>query len=132
MTIKLTEDTIFRNLNFTQEWIELGIVNVNIFSKIKEEYLKGEYPRAEHYRWWAFTDFIQKNKTISNSTFYKIYNLSKKDTDYAMGRAMRFDLIQHLNCPQEVIEIAIKDEDKALSRKASKIKEARINFGIRS
>lgn len=49
-----------------------------------------------------------------------------------MGRAMIFDIIKHINCPKEVIDLAIKDEDKALSRKASKIKEARINFGIMS
>ncbi|MDJ0536713.1 MAG: hypothetical protein QNJ70_30200 [Xenococcaceae cyanobacterium MO_207.B15] len=58
--------------------------------------------------------------------------MSKKDPDYAMGRAMIFDIIKHINCPKEVIDLAIKDEDKALSRKASKIKEARINFGIMS
>ena len=121
MINNLSQDTIFKELKFTKEWIEAGIVNIENFSQIKEKYLEGKDNRTEHYRWWAFTNFIQKNKTISKNTFYQIYDLGQKDSDYAMGRAMRFDIIKRLDCPKELIDITVKDKDKSLSNKALRI-----------
>ena len=124
---ELMQDPIFQEIRFTQRWIELGIIDTEKFAKIKQKYLKGEDTSTEHYRWWAFDDFLQKNKVISEKVFYQIYDLGKTDPDYAMGRAMRFDVIKRSDCPIELIDLATKDKDKALSKRASKLKSDRIS-----
>ena len=123
MCQKLIEDSIFKNLQFTKEWIDLGIINNKNFIKIKEKYLEGDDDNTEHYRWWAFTDFLQNNQNFAQEKFYQIDNLGKNDPDFAMGRSMRISLMGHPNCPKELINTAIDSEDKTLSKEALKIKK---------
>lgn len=78
-----------------------------------------------HYRWRAFVNFLRKNKVISEKVFYQIYDLGKTDPDYCMGRAMRFDIIRRSDCPIELIDLATKDKDKALSKRAYQLKSNR-------
>lgn len=119
----LSEDPIFNKLKFSQDWIDTGIIDCQNFIQIKEKYLTDDDNSPEHYRWLAFRNFLKTNKDISAEIFHQIYFLAKKDPDYAMGRSMRFKIIKHTNCPLELINIAIKDEDRGLSKQALKLKE---------
>jgi hypothetical protein len=125
MNQKLSEDQVFIDLKFSKEWIEVGVINLENFASIKKDYIAGEDRNGEHYRWRAFQEFLRANKIISQEAFYKLYDLGKNDPDYSMGRAMIFDLIKYLDCPQQLIEIAINDEDKTLVKHALKCKSFR-------
>lgn len=124
----LIEDPIFIDLKFNQKWIEAGVINLENFASIKKEYMAGEDTNGEHYRWWAFRAFMQANKFISQEVFYQLYDLGKNDPDYSMGRAMIFDIIKRLDCPQELIDMAISDEDKTLVKHALKCNFFRENI----
>ena len=84
----LTEDPIFDELKFNQEWIDTGIIDCQSFIQIKERYLTEDDNSSEHYRWLAFRNFLKKNKDISAKILHQIYFLGKNDPDYAMGRSM--------------------------------------------
>jgi hypothetical protein len=126
MSHNITEDPIFLKLQFTSQWIDLGILTAKNLKLIREEYSKGEDLNPEHYRWRVFKDFIANNNYIEREKFFLIYELGQNDPDYCMGRAMRFDLIKRLDCPQELIDIAINDSDKTLAKYASKYKSKHI------
>ncbi len=59
---------------------------------------------------------------ISHDAFYRIYDLGKKDPDPAMGRSMRVELIRHVDCPKDLVAIAIKD-DKDISQIVLKLQK---------
>ena len=125
MSEDLMKDPVFEKLKFTQEWIETGMIDYQSFIKIKEKYLE-ENDNSEHYRWLAFRNFLKDNKNVSAKVLHKIYLIGQQDSDYAMGRSMRFKIIKHINCPIYLLDIAIKDEDRGLSKQALKLKEAAI------
>ncbi|MGL5875678.1 MAG: hypothetical protein ACRC2R_25500 [Xenococcaceae cyanobacterium] len=125
MQEKLIEDPVFDRLQFSQEWIDLGIITVDNFALIKKEYLKGKDLRTEHYRWGVFNVFIKNSDFIVRDKFYKLYQLGKKDPDYAMGRAMIFELIARLDCPKELIDTATNDCDVTLAKYALKCQKSR-------
>lgn len=124
---KLSEDSDFVKLQFSQEWIDAGIVTTNNFTLIKQEYLKGEDEATEHYRYGAFHAFMRSNKNITSAKFYILYKIGKGDLDYSMGRAIIFDIIKHSDCPKEIIEIATKDKDVTLAKHVLKYKIIRDN-----
>ena len=119
----LLEDTIFNELQFTKAWINTGIIDHESFIEIKERSLKEDGNSPEHYRWLAFRNFLKTNNDISGKVLSKISFLGKNEPDYTMGRAMRFKIIKHNNCPVELINIAIEDKDRGLSKEALKQKE---------
>jgi len=120
MSNQLSKYPDFIKFQFSQEWIDVGILTLNNFTSLKQEYLKGEDKRTEHYRYGAFRAFIQANKIISSKNFYTLYKIGKNDPDYSMGRAIIFDIIKHPCCPEETIELAAKDKDLTLSKYALK------------
>jgi hypothetical protein len=121
---ELYSDPVFLKLQFSQKWIELGLLSAVRFELIKHEYLTGEDAHAEHYRWNIFREFVTDNDFISEETFLEIYQLGEDDPDYSMGRAMRFDLIKRLDCPTSILEIALNGTDPVLAKHASKYKKA--------
>ena len=125
MEKSLLEDRIFKKLKFTKKWIQLGIVDSDSFIKLKKRYLKGEDTSDEHYRWAAFTNFVENKKNLPQQLLYEIYDLGKNDPNPAMGRSMKFRIIALDNCPEDLIDLAIQDEYKGLSKHALKIKEKR-------
>ena len=125
MNYEIIEDPLFLELQFSKEWIEVGIINIDIFASIKKEYMKGEDRRAEHYRWGAFRSFLQANDSIPQEKFYILYRLGKNDPDYSMGRATIFDILKRSDCPQELINLACNDSDMTLARHALKCKSIR-------
>jgi hypothetical protein len=122
----IVDDPLFTELQFNQKWVDLDLISTDTFNLISEEYSKGDDTRSEHYRWKTFKDFLKNKDLISRELFFLIYDLSISDPDYAMGRAMRFDLVKRPDCPLDLIEIAINDKDLTLSRHAQKCKSHRI------
>lgn len=127
MDNQIIADPIFCELELNSDWIESGIIDNNTFSIIKKEYLKlkEEDSRTEHYRWAAFKEFLNLNNHLEAEVFYKLYNLGKNEPDYAMGRSMIFEIIKRLDCPIELIDVAINDSDYTLSKHALKCKAVR-------
>ena len=125
MNYQILEDSDFVRLQFSQEWIDLGIITIENFASVKKEYMKGEDHRTEHYRWGAYRSFIETNDFIPQEKLYILYKLGKNDPDYSMGRAIMFDIIKRLDCPQELIDAAIDDSDITLARYALKCKSIR-------
>jgi hypothetical protein len=119
------EDPDFLRLQFSKEWIDVGIITIENFVSIKKEYMKGEDRSTEHYRWGAFRAFLEANDFIPQEKFYRLYKLGKNDPDYSMGRAIIFEIIKRLDCPQELLDTAIGDSDITLARYALKRKSVR-------
>ena len=111
MIDNLIEDRVFKKLQFTQEWIEVGIINPKNFIKYKNKYLEGKDSCSEHYRYSAFKEFIQNNKSLSPEILYAIYNLGKNDPDLGMEKSMRINIVLRIDCPEKLIQMAIEDED---------------------
>ncbi|MEH2284699.1 MAG: hypothetical protein V7K90_25820 [Nostoc sp.] len=83
MNNQIITDPYFIKLQFSQEWIDIGIININSFTAIKEEYLKGEDENTEHYRWKAFHSFMQHNNLLSPEKFYMLYKIGKNEPDFS-------------------------------------------------
>jgi hypothetical protein len=125
MDESIIDDITFITLQFSKEWFEVGIITINNFALIKEEYLKGEDHRTEHYRWGAFNTFLKTNVFLEKEKFEILYKLGKQDPDYAMGRSMIFDIIERLDCPLELINTVTNDSDTVLAKHALKCKAIR-------
>ncbi|MGB3693501.1 MAG: hypothetical protein WBG70_17570 [Spirulinaceae cyanobacterium] len=123
----LIKDPFFRELQFDSRWIKAGIISSANFEFIKKEYITGDDKNTEHYRWGAFQKFMQANSFIHQETFYTLYQIGKNDPDYSMGRAIVFDIIKRLDCPEKIIDMAIDDQDKVLAKYALKCKNIREN-----
>ena len=78
---------------------------------MKERYLEGVDNCTEHYRWGAFCNLLNSDQSITEEMFYRIYDLGKKDPDPAMGRSMRVEIVRLPNCPKDLLNKAIKEED---------------------
>lgn len=125
MSNQIVEDPDFIKLQFSQKWIDVGILTPENFDSIKQEYLKGEDASTEHYRWGAFKSFMQLGNSLSPQEFYALYEIGKNDPDYAMGRSIIFDIVEHLSCPEELIEMLTNDNDITLAKHALKYKSLR-------
>jgi hypothetical protein len=125
MNDQITEEPEFIRLQFNQLWIDAGVITAENFALIKRQYVEGEDRRSEHYRWGAFQAFMRNNVLITKEVFHMLYELAKGDDDISMGRAMIFDIIKRLDCPQKLVDRAINDNDITLSRYALKCKTIR-------
>lgn len=123
---EIIEDPLFTELQFSKEWIEAEIINIEVFASIKKEYIKGEDHRAEHHRWKAFRLFLQANDSIPEEKFNILYYIGKNDSDYSMGRAILFDILKRSDCPLELIDKTLNDNDVTLARHALKCKSKRL------
>ena len=63
----------------------------------------------------SFCKIHKKNNNISSELLREIYNLATKKLNLAMGRSMRFKIIETANCPKDLIDIVIKNEYEGLS-----------------
>ena len=68
---------------------------------------------------------MQLNNSLSLEKFYTLYEIGKNEPNYAMGRAIIFDVIKHLSCPEELIEIANNSKNITLAKHALKQKSLR-------
>ncbi|MDQ3686380.1 MAG: hypothetical protein M3430_12395 [Acidobacteriota bacterium] len=111
---------IFQTLEFSQEWIDLGIVTHGKLKQIEAEWAKGDDRNTEHYRWRAFHDFIQSKETLDADTATALYDLGANDPDYAMGGAIMAEILWRKDCPKHLLESAATSERKHLRKIADR------------
>lgn len=111
---------IFDKLEFTKEWIDLGIVTPEKLSELEIEWNKGEDTNTEHYRWRAFRDFLSANEYLDFTTLRKLHELGENDSDFTMGSSMMVDILNRKDCPTDLLKKAYKSEEKFLRKVASR------------
>jgi hypothetical protein len=133
-------EEILQMLEFSQKWIDLGIINPEILEdlrRIHEQELEenrgvtGEYNwesaeiDSDHFRWRAFSRFIEENRSLPTEILVALYKLGEKDSDLGVGGAMMARVIGYDNCPIELVGAASKSDYKYLARLANGVLERR-------
>lgn len=72
-------------LDFTHEWVSLGIISFAEIHRDKEAALSGDDPSPERYRWRAFSRFLAAQHSLSASLAHALYALGSTDADPSMG-----------------------------------------------
>jgi hypothetical protein len=94
-------------LDYTREWVVLGIVTEEDIRRDEAELAKGEDPHPEHYRWRAFRRFIDAQRPLSAETARRLYKLGETGADRAMGANMMTDVLRHRECPVALFHEAL-------------------------
>jgi hypothetical protein len=110
---------IFRELEFSQEWVDLGIITPAKLKQLEAEWTTGEDTNPEHYRWRAFLDFIEAKESLDEHTARMLYNLGANDPDGVMGGSIMAHILRRKDCPKELLERAVKSEEKFLRKIAN-------------
>jgi hypothetical protein len=137
---RMKYEEILQMLEFSQEWIDLGIITPEILEDLRsihEEELEemGRKPEeynwelaeidSEHFRWRAFTRFLKEKKHVPSEMVTALYKLGEKDPDQMMGRSMMRYVLDEKNCPMELLELALQAEEKFLVKAANQAIERR-------
>ena len=110
---------IFRELEFNQEWIDLGIITLANLSEIEAQWTTSSDRNTEHYRWRAFLDFIQSKASLDELTARRLYNLGASDPDNAMGGSIMAYILRRKDCPEDLLYAAAESEEKFLQKIAN-------------
>jgi hypothetical protein len=110
---------IFRELEFSQEWIELGVLSPAKLKQIEDEWNVSDDRNTEHYRWRVFLDFMQSQSSLEPVTARRLYELGKGDPDSVMGGSMMAHILRRKDCPEDLLRVAAQSEEKFLSKIAS-------------
>ena len=115
------------NLGFHHKWFSLGIIDAASFGQIVARYSDSDDKNAEHYRWRAFCDYLNAAPPpLFADTVRALYHLGDHDPDFTMGGAILFELIGLPECPDDLLELALRDgERKALVKFAARVKKQR-------
>jgi hypothetical protein len=111
---------IFHILEFSQAWIDLGIITPAKLEQLEAAWTTGEDENTEHYRWGAFLDFIKLKESLDEKTAKALYDLGANDPDIAMGGSIMANILHRKDCPRDLLEKAAKSEKKFLQKIASK------------
>ena len=110
---------IFRELEFNQEWIDLGIITPAKLSQIEDQWTASDDKNPEHYRWRAFLDFIKSKDSLDAMTARRLYNLGASDPDSGMGGSIMAHILRRQDCPEELLHKAVASEEKFLQKIAN-------------
>ena len=105
---------IFKELQFTQEWIELGIITPDQLNQIEDEWRTSDDQNPEHYRWRAFLDFSKANPFLDDQTLRRLYSLGTSDADRVMGGSIMVHVLRRKDCPEDLLLDAADSEEKYL------------------
>jgi len=112
----MNKDELFRILGINDHWLASGLLNLQELQKIESEYLASEEKRmyysygADHFRWFAFKDFLEINEFINMGTFVNLYNLAVNETDPQVSDSMLELLLQRSDCPAILIKRAYEQD----------------------
>lgn len=115
----MSSSDIFYILEFSQEWVDLGIITPAQLKQFEVEWTKGEDRNTEHYLWRAFLDFIKSKELLDEAIAGVLYKLGASDPDSTMGGAMMAHILRHNDCPKDLLEAAAKSEERFLQQIAS-------------
>ena len=102
----------------TAPWFALGIVNPELLERMREEWERGHDDNPEHYRWWAFREFVVNHGELTEELAAALYELGDNDADRSMGGAMMAEIVRRPECPGQVIQQALSSGRKHLVRLA--------------
>ena len=112
------DDEIVQELEFSNSWIDLGIISPQVIEQLKLEWEKGEDPHPEHYRWRVFQRFLADHEALGFEMMQALYKLGEEDPDFATGRAMVFAVVERSDCPTELLERSIRSGHEAVAKLA--------------
>jgi len=107
---------IFRELEFSQEWIDLGIVSQATLKQIEAEWLTSDDRSPEHYRWRAFLRFMQLQISLDPIVARRLYQLGARDSDASMGGSMMAHVLRRKDCPEDLLRDAAVSDEKFLRK----------------
>lgn len=107
--------SIFEELEFNQNWLELEIIDSDKLNRLKFIWEQGEDKNPEHYRWRAFCEFLQTKEHLDEKVLRALYRLGEIDKDkYGVGVSIRIEILQRENCPKDLFARALEAEEKNL------------------
>ena len=116
---------IMLELDFDEKWFDLGFVSPEKLYELRSDFQTGEDGNKEHFRWRAFTDYLETNNEISEGKLRELYRLGENDPDsFGMGMSMRITILNRKECPAGLFDDALKSGEKSL------IKAAKRNLGL--
>ena len=103
-------------LGFTPAWYALGVVDQAFLERARGEWDKGEDANTEHYRWWAFREFLASHRPLAPDLAVALYELGAADADPGMGGSMMSAIVYLPECPQAVLDAAAASGVRHLTR----------------
>lgn len=110
---------ILRQLEFSQEWLDLGIVDPDKLHTLEFEWNSSNDKNPEHYRWRAFLDFLRSQEFLDPIIAKRLYDLGASDPDSAMGGSMMAEVLRRKDCPLDLLRVAAESEQKFLRKIAA-------------
>jgi len=101
---------IFQTLEFSQSWIDLGIITPAKLQEMKERWQTGEDPHTEHYRWGAFDEFLKAHGELDADLIRALYQLGANDPDETMGGSIQAAIMRRKECPIDLLESAANSD----------------------
>jgi hypothetical protein len=109
-----------RVLQFSPEWIELGIVTPQEVDRLNRAYASGDDKNTEHYRWGAFRQYVQSHRPLPADMAEALYELGGRDPDPSAGSAMMHAIVELPECPDVVLTKAAAYGTPSLVRLAER------------
>src|SRR5678815_3765151 len=106
-------------LDYTPDWIALGIVTAADIHGDQQACATGDDPYPEHYRWRAFSRFFAGQQSLSSSLAHQLYTLGASDADYTMGGSIMAQVLRHRDCPIDLLQSALTSDQAHLRRIAA-------------
>jgi hypothetical protein len=103
-------------LGFTPAWFALGVVDDSVLAQCQVEWDKGQDDNTEHYRYWAFREFLAARRPLSPELAAALFGLGAADPDWSMGGAIMADVAHLPECPPAVLDAAVASGRKHLIR----------------
>ncbi|MBN9524475.1 hypothetical protein J0H58_39170 [bacterium] len=93
-------------LGFAPAWYALGVVTDEFLARARARWEAGEDPNTEHYRWWAFGEFLAARRPLPPDLAAALYALGEADPEPGMGGAMMAAIVHLPECPPAVLDTA--------------------------
>jgi len=91
-------------LGFTARWVELGIISQNDIQNESIACANSTDHHPEHYRWRAFSRFIEEQRSLSPEVAQSLFQLGAEDGDRSTSGAIMAAVLRHRACPPELME----------------------------
>lgn len=99
---------------FTPWWFDLGIVNAAMLARLRTEWDKGEDDNPEHYRNWAFREFLAAHRPLTPELAVALWELAESDP--VLRWVIRTDIVRLPECPQPLLDAALASGQKHLAQ----------------
>jgi hypothetical protein len=93
-------------LGFIPAWYALGVVDSAFLDRARARWDSGEDPHTEHYRYWAFQEFLEAHRPLTPGLALALYELGAADADAGMGGAIMANIVHQPECPEAVLNAA--------------------------